>query len=88
LWEEAAVKDAGVLRTRILAHVIGAKREQIPALPALEVDAAKPRAGLEADPSPLFRRNDNPTYDARAPAATALVEMSTTLPGMTSSAPP
>ena len=87
LREQTAVKDAGVLRTGILADIIGAKREQISALPALEIDAAKPRARLEADPSPLFRRNDNPSYDARALTAAALVVMSTTLPGVTSSAP-
>jgi hypothetical protein len=87
LRKQAAVEDAGVLRTRILADVIGAKREQIPALPALEVDTAKPRARLEADASPLFGRNDNPSYDARALTAAALVVISTTLPGVTSSAP-
>jgi len=87
LREQTAVKDAGVLPTGILADIIGAKREQISALPALEIDAAKPRARLEADPSPLFRRNDNPSYDARALTAAALVVMSTTLPGVTSSAP-
>ena len=76
-----------MLRTCILADVIGAKREQIPALPALEVDTAKPGARLEADASALFRRNDNPSYDARALTAAALVVISTTLPGVTSSAP-
>lgn len=80
------MKDAGVLRARIFADVIGAKRKEVAALLALEVDAAKPRAGPEAEASPLFRRNDNPSYDARAPAA-ALVVMSTMLPAVTASAP-
>jgi hypothetical protein len=81
------VKDPGVLRARIFADVIGAKREQVPALLALEVDAAKPCTGREADASPLSRRNNEPSYDARAPAAAAPVVMSTMLPGVTASAP-